>query len=106
MGGYAFLARGKTDPLASLSSRCREALSVCHHCGLLGKTDGDNRLRAGRTLLKACKIEFRAEIPSDFDCGEPVTDPVPLPPILQTEASEFFNPDGTARFSTKYTKGC
>jgi hypothetical protein len=51
-------------------------------------------------------IAFRAEIPSDFACGDPVTDPVPLPPTLSARASEFFNPNGTPRFSTKYTKGC
>src|SRR5688572_16494659 len=42
-------------------------------------------------------IEFREEIPSDFACGEQVTDPVPLPPTLRAPASEFFNPDGTPR---------
>jgi hypothetical protein len=51
-------------------------------------------------------IEFRAEIPSDFACGEAVTDPVPVPPTLRAAATEFFNPDGSARFAEKYTKGC
>ena len=51
-------------------------------------------------------IEFRAEIPSDFACGDPVTDPVPLPPILRAHISELFNRDGSPRFATKYTKGC
>jgi hypothetical protein len=50
-------------------------------------------------------IEFRAEIPSDFACGDTVPE-VPLPPTLRAPASEFFDPDGTARFETKYTKGC
>ena len=52
-------------------------------------------------------IEFRKEIPSDFGCSvHPVIDPVPLPPTLHAPAAEFFNPDGTPRFSTKYWRGC
>ena len=51
-------------------------------------------------------IEFRAEIPSDFACGDPVTDPVPVPPTLRAATSEFFNSDGSPRFAEKYTKGC
>ena len=51
-------------------------------------------------------IEFRAEIPSDFTCGDPVTDPVPFPPTLRAPTSEFFNRDGSPRFADKYTKGC
>jgi hypothetical protein len=51
-------------------------------------------------------VEFRAEIPSDFACGETVTDPVPVPPTLRAPTSEFFNRDGTPRFSEAYTKGC
>jgi hypothetical protein len=51
-------------------------------------------------------VEFREEIPSDFSCGETVSDPKPLPPRLRAPASEFFNRDETPRFSTKYTKGC
>ena len=59
-----------------------------------------------KRLSKTGVIWFRAEIPSDYACGELVTDPVPLPPMLRTEAGQFFNPDGTPRFATVYTKGC
>jgi hypothetical protein len=51
-------------------------------------------------------VEFRQEIPSDYPCGEQVTDPAPLPPTLRARTSEFFNSDGTPRFAEKYTKGC
>lgn len=51
-------------------------------------------------------IEFRDEIESDANCGEPVTDPSPLPPTLRAPITELFNPDGSARFHEKYTKGC
>lgn len=58
-------------------------------------------------VSKSGIIEFRKEIPSDFDCRvHPVIDPVPLPPTFQAHAAEFFNPNGTPRFSTKYWKGC
>ena len=72
--------------------------------------DGTRRqLEAGSyVILKAGAdvIEFRAEIPSDFECGNPVTDPVPVPPTLRAPASELFDSDGTPRFATKYTRGC
>jgi hypothetical protein len=51
-------------------------------------------------------VEYRREIPSDSGCGEPVTDPVPLPPTLRAPVAALFNPDGTARFREKYAKGC
>lgn len=51
-------------------------------------------------------VQFRAEIPSDFACGAPVVDPVPLPPILQAPIAELFDPMGVARFSTAHSKGC
>lgn len=51
-------------------------------------------------------VEFREEVPSDYSCGLAVIDPEPLPPSLRAATSEFFSRDGTARFATKYTKGC
>lgn len=51
-------------------------------------------------------ILFRQEIPSDFDCGEPVVDPNPLPPVLRAPISALFNPNGAPRFADPYTKGC
>jgi hypothetical protein len=55
---------------------------------------------------KAGTIEFRAEVPSDMACGEEVKPPSVMPPTLRAPASEFFRPDGTPRFATKYTRGC
>jgi hypothetical protein len=51
-------------------------------------------------------VEFRAEIATDFNCGEPVEAPRVLPPLLRAPAHEFFSSDGAPRFSTKYQKGC
>jgi hypothetical protein len=58
------------------------------------------------TRIDAGQVEFRAEVPSDFDCGEDLAPPAVLPPLLRAPAAEFFNADGTPRFSTTYTKGC
>ena len=72
--------------------------------------DGRSRLTDHGSFLiqkvDGAFIEFRAEIPSDFACGNPVTDPVPVPPTLRAATSEFFNRDGSPRFADKYTKGC
>jgi hypothetical protein len=43
------------------------------------------------SVSKTGVVHFRAEIPSDFPCGEPVTDPVRLPPTFRAGAAEFFN---------------
>jgi hypothetical protein len=73
--------------------------------------DGRRRqIEGGSYLIQsvsgAGSIEFRAEIPSDYNCGQSVTDPVPLPPALKARAAEFFDENGTPRFFTAYTKGC
>jgi hypothetical protein len=52
------------------------------------------------------RIEFRAEIPSDFPCGEDLTPPSVMPPRLRTTPKELFGPDGAPRFEGVYTKGC
>ena len=51
-------------------------------------------------------VEFRAEVPSDMSCDEPVTSPAVMPPTLRAAPAEFFNGDGSARFSYVYQKGC
>jgi len=56
--------------------------------------------------IAAGTVEYRREIPSDFACGQPVTDPVPLPPTLRAPIAELFSRDSQARFSVKYSKGC
>ena len=51
-------------------------------------------------------VEYRREIPSDFACGQSVTNPVPPPPTIRTPIAALFNPEGTPRFRQKYTRGC
>jgi hypothetical protein len=51
-------------------------------------------------------IEFREEVPTDFACGQDVVVPRVMPPLLVAAPSEFFAPNGSPRFSNKYTKGC
>jgi hypothetical protein len=51
-------------------------------------------------------VEFRTEVPSDFPCGEAVSDPPEKPPTLRAPTSEFFGPGGAPRFFPKYTRGC
>jgi len=51
-------------------------------------------------------VFFRKEIATDMPCGEDVTAPAVMPPLLHAPAAEFFDPDGTPRFAVEYTKGC
>ena len=51
-------------------------------------------------------IEFRAEVPSDMPCGDSIRPPKVMPPILRTTPAEFFNQDGSPRFSFVYARGC
>ena len=51
-------------------------------------------------------VEFRAEVEADMACGADIKPPQVMPPTLRTEASEFFNADGTARFSIVSGRGC
>jgi len=67
------------------------------------------RIGAGSYLIRSigrAGVEFRAEIPSDFDCGEPVMDPAPLPPLLRASVADLFDSDGGPRFFKSHTKGC
>lgn len=76
----------------------------------IGQDGRERPIGGGPYLVKSVSdtgmIEFREKIPSDYSCGEPVIDPVPLPPTLRSRADEFFYADGTPRFSMTYTKGC
>ena len=56
--------------------------------------------------IAAGTVEYRREIPSDFACGQSVTDPVPPPPTIRAPIAALFNPEGTPRFRQKYTRGC
>jgi hypothetical protein len=51
-------------------------------------------------------VIFRQEVPSDAPCGDDAKAPPILPPSLRAPTSEFFNPDGSARFGRAYTRGC
>jgi hypothetical protein len=58
------------------------------------------------TKVHGRSVEFRAEVESDFDCGENRPRPRVPPPTLRATAADFFDADGTPRFRTKYVKGC
>jgi hypothetical protein len=51
-------------------------------------------------------VAFRAEVPSDMACGEPISPPRRMPPILRTIPDELFDVDGSPRFAVVYQKGC
>jgi hypothetical protein len=72
--------------------------------------DGSHRLiDRGSYLVTAVTddaVTFRAEIPTDFDCGEEVQPPPELPPTLRAAPQDLFHEDGSARFAPVYTKGC
>jgi len=58
------------------------------------------------TNVASDSVEFRAEVESDFACGEEIPVPKLLPALIRANPRDFFNPDGAPRFATKYTKGC
>jgi hypothetical protein len=58
------------------------------------------------TRVSQDAVEFRAEVASDYACGDDIPPPAVLPPVLRARPGEFFTPDGTPRFTTKYAKGC
>jgi hypothetical protein len=58
------------------------------------------------TGVHSTKVDFRAEVASDFACGQDVRTPEVMPPLLQTTPAEFFSNDGAPRFTTKYGEGC
>ena len=72
----------------------------------------DGRMRlvpTGTYVIKRSsriQVEFRAEVPSDMACDEPVAPPPVKPPTLRARPAEFFNKDGSPRFSVVYQKGC
>jgi hypothetical protein len=51
-------------------------------------------------------VEFRLEVESDNGCGDDIPAPPVMPPLLRATPSEFFDAEGTPRFTTKYTRGC
>ena len=56
--------------------------------------------------VKGSEIEFRQEVASDVPCGKSVPLPDVMPPTLRATAGDFFNKDGSPRFSAAYTKSC
>jgi hypothetical protein len=52
------------------------------------------------------EIRFRAEVPSDFACGENIKPPAIMPPTLRTTPAELFDSAGRPRFTFVYQKGC
>jgi hypothetical protein len=51
-------------------------------------------------------VELRAEVASDFDCGEDRPRPAVMPPTLRARPADMFDAAGAARFRVKYSKGC
>jgi len=67
------------------------------------------QIPAGNYLIQrtsSTAVEFRAELAADMACGEEVPLPAVMPPTLRAAPSEFFNADGSPRFSYVYVKGC
>lgn len=84
-----------------------EPLNATMPNGMRTRIDNGSYLIADVTDVTAHgDVEFRREVDSDFACGEDIAPPAVLPPVLRAPASEFFDSDGTPRFTTKYTKGC
>jgi hypothetical protein len=74
-----------------------------------GPTGAKVRIEAGTYLIQSIRngvVSFRVELPSDMPCGEDVKPPPRPPASMSAIASEFFNSDGTARFSLAYPRGC
>ena len=58
------------------------------------------------TRIRGASVWFRAEMASDMPCGEDVTPPEVMPPMLQAHPADLFAPDGTPLFSFTYWRGC
>ncbi|MES2353848.1 MAG: hypothetical protein V4568_05455 [Pseudomonadota bacterium] len=56
--------------------------------------------------INAGKVIFRKEIPSDMPCEEEIKPPKNLPESYESNRSNFFNQDGSPRFSLVYERGC
>ncbi len=66
-------------------------------------------VRDGQYLITSVSdevVEFRIELAADMACGETVEPPQQAPPMLRAAPAEFFDADGTPRFSFVYQKGC
>jgi len=106
--GHAWVS--KTEPSLSAHVSAFEGTIVNLQPLVAAFPDGNSRsISAGSYLIKEVtdgRVRFRAEIPTDFACGHPAERPDVMPPILHAGAAEFFNEDGTPRFSVKYQRGC
>jgi hypothetical protein len=56
--------------------------------------------------IQGSRVTFRAEVSTDFPCGEEVKPPVVMPPSLHATAQDFFNAAGAPLFSETYSRGC
>jgi hypothetical protein len=56
--------------------------------------------------IRGSEVTVRAEVPTDFSCGEQVEAPVVIPPSVRIAAQDLFSRDGAAVFSETYGRGC
>ena len=109
---YPKAARGWLTPGPVLEARVESVQGEIVRLTALNALwpDGSRRpVEPGNYLIVTVKgqdIEFRAEVESDFACGDPVEPPPVMPPTLRSTAKDFFNQDGSSRFAVVYTKGC
>ena len=72
--------------------------------------DGTRRsIVAGSYLverIRGSEVTARAEVPTDFSCGEEVKAPVVMPPSVRIAAQDLFSREGAPVFSETYGRGC
>lgn len=72
--------------------------------------DGKSRAIAEGSYLvqriRGAQVTLRAEVPSDFPCGEVVNDPPVKPQSVQVAARDLFDPSGSPLFAETYGRGC
>jgi hypothetical protein len=56
--------------------------------------------------IRDSTVIFRAEVASDYSCGEERRPPAVMPPSLRATAEAFFDSAGLAVFSETYSRGC
>jgi hypothetical protein len=68
---------------------------------------GEGAMRAVRILeVSGGQVAFRAELPSDMPCEEPIPPDPPTPPVERVPLADLFAPDGTPRIQVAYPRGC
>ena len=56
--------------------------------------------------IRGSEVTVRAEVETDFPCGEEVKAPAVMPASVRINARDLFTPGGTALFAETYGRGC